>query len=273
MPYNYTGYSVQQNAPNPGGSGNPGTVYNSSQRGAENYYGQAYGGQQAGLGRYRPPTMNEWNGSWNDTGGYAYNLPNNFGPMATGFGSGVPWAGPGMGPQQQRPMYGYQGQPQFGSMDYARQAFDNYKNQLGQRSGGKPYQGGDTGFNNQTGQLGAMFGGANISPSDWGGLQSAMNQRSGGVNPSSAPQFQAMTQWNAPTPQDRARMLAGGYRAQVPVFNNDPQFQSQYSQTVNPQFSGGPVSGPMAGMNGYQKPQQHVQQAPQFTGGLQWPRG
>lgn len=57
-----------------------------------------YGGQSAGAGRYRPPTMDE-RGRWQDSGGYNYNLPNAFGSYP-GYGQGNPWSqrlGPGYG--------------------------------------------------------------------------------------------------------------------------------------------------------------------------------
>lgn len=93
--------SAQAGSPNRGGSGNPGGVHNTSpgrpspapnndylaqlDQMYQNYYNY-YNGQNPALGRYRPPTMGG-NGSdpnnWNDYGGYAYNLPTNFGPAAT----------------------------------------------------------------------------------------------------------------------------------------------------------------------------------------------
>lgn len=64
--------------------------------------GGQYGTQQGNLGRYRPPTMNG-NGGWNDSGGYAYNLPNAYGSTGLGYMSGLgnmfsPWQG-NMNPQ------------------------------------------------------------------------------------------------------------------------------------------------------------------------------
>ena len=95
---------TQADSPNRGGTGNPGGAYNtapnrpgaprpSSPSQYDNYvaqlermYSQYYGGQNPAFGRYRPPTMGA-DGSdprnWNDVGGYAYNLPNNFGPAQT----------------------------------------------------------------------------------------------------------------------------------------------------------------------------------------------
>lgn len=102
---------TQQGSPNRGGSGNPGGVHNTAPRPAappsspgqydqmvgqpNQGYQNLYGGQNPQLGRYRPPTMGG-DGSnpnnWNDYGGYAYNLPNNFGPVQTS------WTYPGNRP-------------------------------------------------------------------------------------------------------------------------------------------------------------------------------
>ena len=84
----------QQRGRNPGGSGNPGGVNNT--RAPVNYgysqdadYGVYRGGQNPNLGRYVPPTLAgdganplAWNQS---SGGYSYNLPNDYGPY--------PWRG------------------------------------------------------------------------------------------------------------------------------------------------------------------------------------
>lgn len=72
---------------NRGGPGNPGTVNNTrfpGQSDRVNYYWRNGGptagsGQRPDLGRYVPPTMRDGN-NWNNRGGYAYNLPNSFGP-------------------------------------------------------------------------------------------------------------------------------------------------------------------------------------------------
>ena len=61
-------------------SGNPNMPYNYS-------YDQNMGGQNPSLGRYRPPMMDA-NGGWQDSGGYAYNLPTNSGPYRGSFGQG-----------------------------------------------------------------------------------------------------------------------------------------------------------------------------------------
>lgn len=76
---------------------NPNTAYNSGGNGMfSNYFGYnpwgmnpaigQYGNQQANLGRYRPPTMS--NGSWSDSGGYAYNVPNAYGSTGMDYMSG-----------------------------------------------------------------------------------------------------------------------------------------------------------------------------------------
>ena len=92
---------TQQGSPNRGGTGNPGGVHNTSPRptspGAYDgaAYRNTYGTQNPQLGRYRPPTMGGDGsdpGNWNDSGGYAYNLPNNFGPAQTS------WTYPGNRP-------------------------------------------------------------------------------------------------------------------------------------------------------------------------------
>ncbi len=90
--------SAQAGSPNRGGSGNPGGVHNTSPgrpqpaqtpdylAQLDQMYQNYYNGQNPALGRYRPPTMGG-DGSdprnWNDYGGYAYNLPTNFGPAQT----------------------------------------------------------------------------------------------------------------------------------------------------------------------------------------------
>lgn len=72
------GNGYQDGSVNQGGSGNPGGAYNAPQTlGQRPQFNR--GGQQQGLGRYRPPTM-RFDGQWDDTDGYSYNLPNSFGP-------------------------------------------------------------------------------------------------------------------------------------------------------------------------------------------------
>lgn len=80
-----------QRGPNPGGSGNPGGVYNTP---VAPQIQPGYYGQQVNQGRYRPPTLGG-DGTdptnWNDYGGYSYNVPNHY-----GVGSG--WQSPQMSP-------------------------------------------------------------------------------------------------------------------------------------------------------------------------------
>lgn len=122
-PVNLTQQYIQSQAPNPGGSGNPGGAYN-TRRGPQ--YGarrggpyNTFSGQQPFVGRYRPPTLTDEGGdptSWNDYGGYSYNLPNNFGPYPGYGGAGQPGSEMGnfgyYGPRRQRQGQGRQ--PQYG---------------------------------------------------------------------------------------------------------------------------------------------------------------
>jgi len=62
-------------------SGNPMQIYNQSPNSVNRGY------QNQGLGRYHPPMMDN-SGGWQDSGGYTYNLPNNYGPFY-----GAPFSG------------------------------------------------------------------------------------------------------------------------------------------------------------------------------------
>lgn len=102
MDNQYRDRSAEQNFTN---SGNP-----------MNYipqYSDTYGSQNPNLGRYAPPMLdNQYSSGWqNGQGGYAYNLPTNFGPYQGSWGT--PYSmqgmqGPGTQPQ------GQPGQPQGG---------------------------------------------------------------------------------------------------------------------------------------------------------------
>lgn len=109
---------------NRGGPGNPGTVHNQPYPGYSdrvNYYWRNGGpqsptagsGQRSNLGRYTPPTMRDGN-NWNDRGGYAYNLPNSFGPRPDfgEFNSPVaPWMRGRRGERMRAPGEGGMGGP------------------------------------------------------------------------------------------------------------------------------------------------------------------
>lgn len=102
---NYTRGGFQNPRINRGGPGNPGTTNNMEQRTyrpASPYFGS---GQRPDLGRYVPPTMRDGN-NWNDRGGYAYNLPNSYGPR--------PDFGEFNSPYAQVPRYGAPGNTRGG---------------------------------------------------------------------------------------------------------------------------------------------------------------
>lgn len=107
--------------------------------------GGQYGTQQGNLGRYRPPTMNG-SGGWNDSGGYAYNLPNAYGSTGLGYMSGLgnmfnPWQG------NMNPQMNYGGGSSFQQMLqqlYQRMPVGQQQQQPGMGEGGLYFPGGSS---------------------------------------------------------------------------------------------------------------------------------
>lgn len=177
--------------------------------------GGQYGTQQGNLGRYRPPTMNG-NGGWNDSGGYAYNLPNAYGSTGLGYMSGLgnmfsPWQG-NMNPQMnygggssfqqmlqqlyQQMSGGQQQQPGMGDGNWFGHS-ENYRDYHQQQQGNQPPNqsiGRDNRMNPgggspRVGGFGSIprFGRYPESPSMGGGAGTVVPSPVGGVTNQPAP--------------------------------------------------------------------------------------
>jgi len=146
-------------------SGNPNMPYNYS-------YDQNMGGQNPSLGRYRPPMMDA-NGGWQDSGGYAYNLPTNSGPYRGSFGQGF---GPPM------PQFNGFGSGSVGNM------YDQYGRGNYIRGGnGQPVAG-------MMDQRGPQYG--QPTPMRGGAMGPQMQQLQGGMQKGAPPMLANMGQYN-----------------------------------------------------------------------------
>ena len=146
-------------------SGNPNMPYNYS-------YDQNMGGQNPSLGRYRPPMMDA-NGGWQDSGGYAYNLPTNSGPYRGSFGQGF---GPPM------PQFNGFGSGSVGNM------YDQYGRGNYIRGGnGQPVAG-------MMDQRGPQYG--QPMPMRGGAMGPQMQQIQGGMQKGAPPMLANMGQYN-----------------------------------------------------------------------------
>lgn len=188
------------------------------------------GGQEQGIGRYRPPTMTG-NGQWQDNDPYSYNLPNAFGSYP-GYSQGNPngmQGGPGLG--QMFP----QGQGQNA------QFMEMLRMMMGPNNAG-----------NSRGRPDMFAGGPGGLPAGPGGTGGPVPQQSGGRNiydmlrqmmeqqgNNKLPQQDLQANNKLPTPDP---WLANNTK--IPTQQMDPSGGRGVAPVMNPNFDPTMVSGP-----------------------------